>query len=259
MTVISSRDNPRVRRWRDLMRDSGERRKQGRAIIEGENLIVAFLESGREVESLILSKAASSRPDFVALAMQSGTAPTVLSDPLFRSIVDVETSAGIAAEIAIPLATGKLGSADTCVFMDAIQDTGNVGTILRSAAAFGIRHAVLGKGCADAWSPKVLRSAAGAHFSMQISELVDLAAAMAEFGGRIACTLPRDGVPLANADLSGRIGWLFGAEGRGVSDALAARADLKVTIPMPGGAESLNVAAAAAICFYEFSRRAARA
>ena len=259
MTVISSRDNPRVRRWRDLMRDSGERRKQGRAIIEGENLIVAFLESGREVESLILSKPASSRPDFVALAMQSGTAPTVLSDPLFRSIVDVETPAGIAAEIAIPLAAGKLKFADSCVLLDAIQDTGNVGTILRSAAAFGIRHAVIGKGCADAWSPKVLRAAAGAHFSLQISETADLVAAMAEFGGRIASTLPRDGVPLANADLSGRIGWLFGAEGRGVSDALAARADLKVTIPMPGGAESLNVAAAAAICFYEFSRRGARA
>jgi len=255
MTVITSRDNPRVRRWRDLMRDAGERRKQGRAIIEGENLIAAFLESGREVESLMLSKAASSRPEFVALATQSGTAPSVLSDQLFRSIVDVETPAGIAAEIAIPSSAGKLESAESCVLLDAVQDTGNVGTILRSAAAFGIRHAVLGKGCADAWSPKVLRAAAGAHFSMQISELADLAAAMTEFGGRIACTLPRDGVPLANADLSGRIGWLFGAEGKGVHGALAALAALKVTIPMPGGAESLNVAAAAAICLYEHARR----
>jgi len=256
MTVISSRDNPRVRRWRDLVRDPGERRRQGRAIIEGENLIAAFIESGREVESLMLSKAASSRPEFMALATQCGTAPTVLSDPLFRSIADVETPAGIAAEIAIPPSTGELKAADACVLLDAIQDTGNVGTILRSAAAFGIRHAVLGKGCADAWSPKVLRAAAGAHFSLQLSESAELAAAIAEFGGRIACTQPRDGVPLANADLSGRIGWLFGAEGKGVQGALAARAALKVTIPMPGGAESLNVAAAAAICFYEYSRRA---
>ena len=259
MSVISSRDNPRVRRWRDLARDARERRKLGRAIIEGENLIVAFLESGKEVESLILSKAASGRPEFVALATQSRTAPTVLSDPLFRSIVDVETPAGIAAEIAIPPGAGKLESAESCVLLDAVQDTGNVGTILRSAAAFGIRHAVLGKGCADAWSPKVLRAAAGAHFSLQLSESADLAEAMAEFGGRIACTLPRDGVPLANADLSGRLGWLFGAEGKGVHGALAARAALKVTIPMPGAAESLNVAAAAAICFYELSRRGARA
>ena len=259
MSILTSRDNPRVRRWQELTRDARARREHGRAIIEGENLIVAFLESGREVESLILSKAASSRPDFVALATQSGTAPSVLSDPLFRSIVDVETSAGIAAEIAIPLAKGELGSADTCVFMDAIQDTGNVGTILRSAAAFGIRHAVLGKGCADAWSPKVLRAGAGAHFSLQIAENADLVEAIAEFAGSIACTVPRGGVPVSEAVLAGRIGWLFGAEGQGVSEALAARAALRVTIPMPGGAESLNVAAAAAICFYEFSRRAARA
>ena len=258
MSILTSRDNPRVRRWQELARDARARREHGHAIIEGENLIVAYLESGREVESLILSKAASGRPDFVALAMQSGTAPTVLSDSLFRSIVDVETSAGIAAEITIPLATGKLESADTCVFMDAIQDAGNVGTILRSAAAFGIRHAVLGKGCADAWSPKVLRAAAGAHFALQIAENADLEGAIEEFAGTIACTVPRGGVALSDAVLKGRIGWLFGAEGQGVREGLAARAELRVTIPMPGEAESLNVAAAAAICFYEFSRRGAR-
>jgi TrmH family RNA methyltransferase len=259
MSVITSRDNPRVRRWRDLARDAGERRKHGRAIIEGENLIAAFLESGREVESLMLSKAASSRPEFVALATQCGTAPSVLSDSLFRSIVDVETPAGIAAEIAIPARGGELKSADSCVLLDAIQDTGNVGTILRSAAAFGIRHAVLGKGCADAWSPKVLRASAGAHFSLQILESAELSVAVSEFAGKIVCTVPSGGAALSNADLSGRIGWLLGAEGKGVSEAMKARAALKVTIPMPGGTESLNVAAAAAICFYEFSRRGARA
>jgi TrmH family RNA methyltransferase len=259
MSILTSRDNPRVRRWQELARDARARRERGRAIIEGENLIVAFLESGGEVESLMLSKAASSRPEFVALATQSGTAPTVLSDPLFRSIVDVEAPAGIAAEIAIPLATGKLEAADACVLLDAIQDAGNVGTILRSAAAFGIHHAVLGKGCADAWSPKVLRAAAGAHFSLQITDNANLAEKMKEFSGKIICTIPRGGVPLPEADLCGRVGWVLGAEGQGVSEALASQAALKVTIPMPGGAESLNVAAAAAICFYEFSRRGARA
>ena len=82
---------------------------------------------------------------------------------------------------------------------------------------------------------------------------------MDEFSGRIACTVPCGGMALPEADLAGRIGWSFGAEGQGVSEALMARADLKVTIPMPGGAESLNVAAAAAICFYELSIRGARA
>jgi TrmH family RNA methyltransferase len=241
------------------MRDARERRKARRAIIEGENLVQAFIASGGAVECLLIGKSASGRGEFSALEKQCGKSATVLTDSVFRSIVDVETPAGIAAEIAIPSSERNLKTAESCVFLDSIQDTGNVGTILRSAVAFGIGHAVLGKGCADAWSPKVLRAAAGAHFALQVVENVDLVEAITEFAGRIACTVPRGGLPLRDADLSGRIGWLFGAEGQGVSAALAARAALKVTIPMPGTAESLNVAAAAAICFYEISRRGARA
>jgi len=259
VSIIASRDNPRVRRWRGLVQDARERRKARRAIIEGENLVAAFLQPGRAVESLMLSKSASSKPDFIALAKRCGKSPTVLADAVFNSIVDVRAPAGIAAEIAIPSASQDLKTARACVFLDAIQDTGNVGAILRSAAAFGIRHAVLGKGCADAWSPKVLRAAAGAHFSLEVAEDADLARSIEEFAGKIACTVPRGGAALADADLAGRIGWLLGAEGQGVSAALAARATLRVTIPMPGGAESLNVAVAAAICFYELSRRGARA
>jgi TrmH family RNA methyltransferase len=259
VNVIASRDNPRVRRWRELMRDARERRKARRAIIEGENLVRAFIASGRSVECLLIGKSASARGDFAELEKQAGKSATVLADPVFHSIVDVETPAGIAAEIAIPSAERDLKSAASCVFFDAVQDAGNVGAILRSAAAFGIGHAVLGRGCADAWSPKVLRAAAGAHFSLEVLEISDLGKAMADFDGKIACTVPRGGMPVAGADLAGRVGWLFGAEGQGVSDALMARAALKVTIPMPGSAESLNVAAAAAICFYELSRRGARA
>lgn len=259
MSIISSRDNPRVRRWRDLARDARERRKQRRALIEGENLISAFLASGKTVESLMLGKSTAERPEFESLAKRSGKVPVVLPDALFRYVCDTEAPAGIAAEIAIPSVKRDLKTAGACVLLEAIQDAGNVGTILRSAAAFGIRYAVLGKGCADAWSPKVLRAAAGAHFSLQVAENADLEEAIAEFDGRVACTVPRGGATLSGADLSGRIGWLFGAEGQGVSEALAARAALRITIPMPGGSESLNVAAAAAICFYEFSRRGARA
>jgi TrmH family RNA methyltransferase len=256
MSVLTSRDNPRVRRWRELTCDASERRTQRRAIIEGEHLVLAFLQSGRTVESLMLSKTASSRSGVIALVKRSGKAPAVLADPVFRSIVDLETPAGIAAEIAIPPVAKDLKAAKACLFLDAIQDAGNVGTILRSAAAFGIGHAVLGKGCADAWSPKVLRAGMGAHFAMALVESADPVAAMADFGGKVVCTSPRGGVALSKADLSGRIGWLFGAEGQGVSEALASRAALRISIPMHEGTESLNVAAAAAICFYEHSRRA---
>ena len=255
MTFIASRENARVRRWRELTRDARERRQQQRAMIEGENLIAAFLQSGRTVENLVLSKTGSGRAEFMALAGRTGKPPIVLADPVFRSIADTGAPAGIAAEIAIPASRPDLKTSAGCVFLDGIQDAGNAGAILRSATAFGIAHAVLGPGCADAWSPKALRAAMGAHFSMQIAQNADLLAAIGEFGGKVICTVPSGGAPLADADLSGRIGWLLGAEGQGVSEALAARASLKVSIPMAAGTESLNVAAAAAVCFYEHARR----
>lgn len=256
MTVITSRDNPRVRRWRALAQDARERRKQKRALVEGEHLVAAFLDAGGRIEELILRK--STAEAFTSLEKRCAKAPVMLADPVFRAIADTDTPAGIVAEIALPARDIELNAAASCVFLESIQDAGNVGAVLRSANAFGIRHAVLGKGCADVWSPKVLRAGMGAHFTMTIQENADLDVAIARFGGRVACTVPRGGTPLASADLSGRVGWLLGAEGQGVSAALLAKAPLKVMIPMPGGAESLNVAAAAAICFYEISRRAAR-
>jgi TrmH family RNA methyltransferase len=256
MTAISSRDNPRVRRWRDLADDARLRRRERRALIEGEHLIAAFLDSGRKIEALILREGEAAQ--FESVAKRAGGTAVVVTGGVFKEIADTETPSGIAAEIAIPEASVALEKAAACVILDSIQDSGNVGAILRSAAAFGIPHAVLGKGCADAWSPKVLRAGMGAHFALTLVESTDLAASIKSFGGRTVCTMPCGGVAIGAADLSGRIGWLLGAEGQGVSPALAATADLKVSIPMPGSAESLNVAAAAAICFYEFSRRAAR-
>ena len=256
MSIITSRDNPRVRRWRELVRDARERRREKRVLIEGEHLIAAFLDSGKTVDELILAKTGAAR--FDTLVKRGGRIPMVLSDAAFESISDTETPAGIAAEITLLASGPDLKTSTGCLFLEGIQDAGNVGAILRSAAAFGITDAVLGKGCADAWSPKVLRAAMGAHFSMRIGEGVDLAVEIGRFGGTMVCAVPRGGKALRDVELSGRIGWIFGAEGQGVSDALAARAQLKVTIPMPGGAESLNVAAAAAICFYETACRGDR-
>jgi len=253
MTVITSSGNPRVRRWRELARDGRARRKEKRGLLEGAHLIQAYLDSGRRIEELILSEGAIA--NFSSLARRTGKPPVLLGEALFRSIADTDAPAGIAAEVVLPVSASELRESSACLFLEGIQDAGNVGAILRSAAAFGVHDAVLDKGCADAWSPKVLRAGMGAHFAMAILERADLAAALGRFDGTVACTVPRGGKALKDANLSGRIGWLFGAEGQGVSKTLAARATLKVSIPMPGSAESLNVAAAAAICFYEWSRR----
>jgi TrmH family RNA methyltransferase len=255
MPFLTSRNNRLVKRWRELGRDPRARRKERAAIIEGAHLVAACLNSGSPVRSLILSRSGAEKAELASLVRHYGKAPVVVADGVFRAIADTESPVGIAAEIALPKPTLDLAASSGCVFLESVQDPGNVGAILRSAAAFDIREVVLGRGCADAWSPKVLRAGMGAHFSLRIEEEADLADAVARFGETPVCTAPREGMPLPQTQLPSRIGWIFGAEGQGVTRDLAARAGLKVTIPMAGPAESLNVAAAAAVCFYEAARR----
>lgn len=257
MTVLRSRDNPRVRRWRKLAADARTRRSEARALIEGAHMVAASLAAGVAPAALLVSEVALERSEIRALLRRAGSAPVVLSEAVFRAVAETETPAGIAAEIPLPGARADVARAASCVVLDGVQDAGNVGAILRSAAAFGLRYAVLGRGCADPWSPKVLRAGMGAHFDLQIIASADLGKELERFGGRTACTVARGGMPIAQADLRGRIAWIFGAEGQGVSEALARRAALTISIPMAAGTESLNVAAAAAICFYEQARQAA--
>jgi TrmH family RNA methyltransferase len=255
MSVLRSRDNPRVRRWHALCHDGRARRSERSALIEGPHLLAACLDAGARPRAVLVSESGSLRPEIAALVRRSGIAPVTLADPLFRWLADTPSPSGLAAEIAIPSEAKSPARPGDWVFLEAIQDAGNVGAILRSAAAFGLRHAVLTRGCADAWSPKVLRAAMGGHFSLAVSEVEDLPAALGSFGGTLVCTVVQGGRPLDGLQLRGDIGWIFGAEGQGVSTAAAALAAERATIPLAANAESLNVAAAAAICFYERARR----
>jgi TrmH family RNA methyltransferase len=258
MPVLHSKDNPRVRRWAKLARDAHLRRGERCALIEGTHLVSAWLDRHGAPPVLIASETGLDKPEIAELVRRCGLQPVTLDDRLFRTIVDVESPAGIAAEIRIPSSAAALESSRLCVFLEGIQDAGNVGAILRSAAAFGAQDAVLSRGCADAWSPKALRAGMGGQFVLNVVEHADLEKEIANFGGLTLCTAPLGGVRLDEIELGGRIGWIFGAEGRGVGERLAARAGARVTIPMPGAIESLNVAAAAAICLYETARRRGR-
>ena len=255
MSVLRSRENPRVRHWQRLVRDARARRSERRALIEGVHLVTAFLEQGGRPLALLVSEDGSQRAEVALLMRRAATEPVRLSNSLFRSVADTEAPTGIAAEIELPDRALRLQDSPCCVFLDGIQDSGNVGTILRSAAAFGVRDVVLAKGCADPWSPKALRAGMGGHFALRVIEADDLLAAIEHFGGKVMCTVARGGVALNELDLRGRVAWIFGSEGQGVSEALVARATHRATIPMAAGAESLNVAAAAAICLYETRRQ----
>lgn len=250
---LTSRDNPKVKRWTKLVRDAKLRKKEGRVLIEGPHLVEAALRAGLQPHALLVSERAQEDPEIASLT--AGASPIVLSERVFASIVDAETPPGIAAEVAMP----SLQKRGDVVFLEGVQDPGNVGAIMRSAAGLGMACVVLDRACADAWSPKTLRAGMGAHFALQVKTVASLEDELERFAGRILCAIPRAGVSLEKANLEGPIGWIFGAEGQGVSAAAAKHADLKVTIPMAPGSESLNVAAAAAICLYEtFSRRGAR-
>jgi RNA methyltransferase, TrmH family len=255
LSALRSRDNPQVKRWARLARESRLRRSESRALIEGPHLLEALLSRQLKPSAILATEAALADAEIASLVARSGIAPVVLSATAFKAIVDVETPQGLAAEIAIP----SIRREGPRVFLEGVQDAGNVGAIVRSAAAFGAGAVILDRACADPWSPKVLRAGMGGHFALQVLQVDSLESALESFPGTLVCTVARGGEPLRKAGLSGKIGWVFGSEGRGVSSRVENQCGMKINIPLAPGTESLNVAAAAAICLYEaFSRPAAK-
>jgi len=139
--------------------------------------------------------------------------------------------------------------------LEDIQDPGNVGSMLRSAAAAGVHDVLLSKSCAFAWSPKVLRAAQGAHFALNIVEGADLLAFVAHYAGQVVALVPAVSKALYDLDLAKSTAFVIGNEGAGLSAELLAAVSVHATIPMPGKSESLNAAAAAAICLFEMARQ----
>lgn len=259
MKRIESRDNPFYKSLLRLSKSSPERRKQHATLLDGAHLIEAFRASGGVAEALILSDLGQTRTELRDLFDQCAAQTRVsLSDRLFQDISPVTTPSGLLALISTPVPSEAFDVTQSCVMLQAIQDPGNLGSILRSAAAAGVQQILLSKACVFAWSPKVLRGGMGAHFGLSIFEDVDLQAAAGAFGGTCIATDARASDSLFDADLSGPVAWMFGNEGAGLSAELMACVDRRLGIPMPGQAESLNIAAAAAICLFEQVRQAAQ-
>lgn len=256
--LLSSRANPRVRAWKSLQSDARERRRRRRVLLEGVHLVATYVERVGAPRELILSNTALANAEIATLAKRVGLQPVIVSRAVFAAFANTENPVGIAAEIDLPPdGDPDLSGSRHCVLIEGVQDAGNLGAILRSAAAFGVDSVVIGPGSADPWSPKVLRAAMGGHFHLRLGEATDLAQALTGFTGLKVCTVPRDGEILAGVDLTGPVAWIFGSEGGGITASLQSQANVAARIPMPGGTESVNVAAAAAICFYERSRQLA--
>lgn len=255
--LISSRTNPAFKALTLLANDARAQRREGCALADGIHLVSACFAHGVPVQQLLVSESGQRHPEIAALLAVGTDAVErlVLSDTLFREISGVATPTGIAAVIEIPRPAMPSAFTADVVMLDAIQDAGNVGTILRTAAAAGVQDVVLGAGCAGAWTPRVLRAGQGAHFALRIFEQADLLATLEQCRGRSVATVARGGVSLYAADLRAPRVWLLGNEGAGLSLALMEAAQDKLTIPMAQETESLNVAAAAAVCLFEAVRQ----
>lgn len=179
----------------------------------------------------------------------------VFGDALFSKVSPVTTPTGILALISIPSRPTPSQNTGSRVLLEAIQDSGNLGSILRSSAAAGIKDIYLGQGCAQAWSPRVLRAAMGAHFSLHIHEHAELDGVIRKHDGISVSTRPDALETIYDLTLTGPVAWVFGNEGRGLESTTTGLTTHSARIPMPGGAESLNVAAAASICLFEEVRQ----
>ncbi|MCL2161106.1 MAG: RNA methyltransferase [Betaproteobacteria bacterium] len=258
-THLSSRDNPRLRLLASLGSRPRERRELGQTLLDGPHLIDCALDAGIALLDVCVSKSGCENPEILALLarLPAEEFPICVPDALFARLSPVDTPTGILARIALPLSEGlKAVERETLIVLDAIQDPGNLGSILRTAAAAGVHLAWLTPGCAQAWSPRALRAGMGAHFRLHIFEQVDALAGLAAYQGKVlAAGTGEKSRIFFDTDLRSSVTWLFGAEGQGISPALLARADEIVRIPMAEGIESLNVGAAAAVCLFEQLRQ----
>ena len=186
MKLIQSRDNPFFKSLKRLAESGRERRKTGQTLLDGVHLVEAYEAAFGPVETLVVMESAQNGGEIAALVATRET--VVLADNLMRDLALVDTPSGLLAVVKLPTPSVTVNRENDAILLDSVQDPGNVGTLLRTAAAAGIKQALLSPGCAAAWSPKVLRAGQGAHFALAIHEEVDLAGFMAEYQGMTAVT-----------------------------------------------------------------------
>jgi TrmH family RNA methyltransferase len=258
MKSITSRDNPLYKELKQLATSSQARRKAGRTLLDGVHLCQAYLDLRGVPHQCIVSEGALNNPEVAELVQRCEDAKahvTALPEALYNTVTLVEHGVGLMFLVDTPVrpVTAPLGV--NAVLLDNLQDPGNVGSILRSAAAAGITEVYCSAGTAFCWSPKVLRAAMGAHFVLEIFENVDLAPLISAATVTVIATSGYASTVLYQADLRRPVAWLFGHEGQGVADDLLKLSHQTVVVPHLGQIESLNVAACAAVCFFEQVRQ----
>jgi TrmH family RNA methyltransferase len=248
--LLLSPRNPLLKRVRRLARGG---RRDPRFLLEGRKLVQAALESGVEIEHALVS---SGRATGEVRALEArGVEVVEVAEKLFREASTLDSPEGILAVARRPARPFSDLAPEGIVLVSAgIQDPGNLGALARVAEAAGARALVLLKGSSDPFAPKALRGSMGSLLRIPVFE-IDAAGDLSKRGFRLAALVPRGGVDFRDADWTPPVALLLGRESSGLDDATVALSDLRVSIPMRGAVESLNVATAAALVLYEANRR----
>jgi len=258
--VVESKDNARLKELRKAMAASG-RSAQGRVGIEGPHLIEEALRAGLRVTTIFIAQ----EDERLLSALRVPPEIEILRLPakLLDSALATETPQPIAALVEPPewtwahLLGARPKGAELVVVLAGIQDPGNLGTILRSAEAFGAAGVVSLPGTVSAWNPKAVRASAGSVFRVPLlaASERECLEELHEAGLKVLATTVHAAQPAELVDMAGPVALIIGNEGSGVADELAAKADARVTIPCPGPVESLNAAVAASVLLYEAARQ----
>jgi TrmH family RNA methyltransferase len=261
LKILTSDSNPLFRRWLRLATMPRAVRELGQTLAEGAHLAQAIGQSHWPVIAALVRRGAQDDAIDRALAwLPAQTERLELAASLYDRLSPVEHGVGLTLVIPVEAVTPPVASRQDLVYLDAIQDPANVGAVLRTAAAAGVSHVLCGPATAAAWSPRALRAAMGAHFRVKISEAVDGGLLAAALAGPWIGAVVRDAPSLWACEIPPQaVGWAFGSEGAGLSAAVLAQCSLRVTIPVRHDIESLNVAAAAAVCLFERNRRSSAA
>jgi RNA methyltransferase, TrmH family len=254
-TVVSSRDNSLIKSIAALAKSPPARRAGGLCLLEGEHLIESYLDRIGTIDTLVMREDAQSH--FSRFAARA-TRTVVVASQLFDHLSALTTPSGVLALAKLPTPAPPC-TRGFVLALDAVQDPGNVGTLIRTAAAAGVDQVWISDDSAFVWSVKTLRAAQGAHFHTQIVDGLSLQSALALFAGTVYATLPRDvsGIrvqSLFDAKFATDALLIVSNEGRGLTQALFPEVDAGLSIPMANRVESLNAAVAGSVALYAMAR-----
>ena len=258
MKSITSSRNPIFKELKAIATTSKARREYGQTLLEGLHLSQSYLDKDLKPEMCIIGESSAENTDVAAIIERCealGVQRLMVTDSQMKALSSVVSGVGLLLLVAVPASELPANLETSALLLDDIQDPGNMGAILRTAAAAGIREIYCSAHAVSVWSPKVLRAGMGAHFNLNIYENSPIETVITSSKVPVYATTLQATATLYEVDLSGPTAWVLGNEGRGVSQQLLDLGVKQVFIPQTTGVESLNVAAATAVCLFEQRRQ----